>query len=201
MNIHDLEIELEPDDEIDLEPDDVVFAADKRVIDLDGRMRVDGCNISKANVCHYFGREIPGAEALGLGPDSIYALYRHPKALAAAAASFNVVPLMLTHVATSANDPQKQLIAGTVSNVRYRHPYLVGDIVVWDAEAIRVIEDESKRELSSAYRYVVDMTPGRSPEGEAYDGIMRPGSIIANHVALVAEGRAGSDVMVKDSAN
>jgi uncharacterized protein len=72
---------------------------------------------------------------------------------------------------------------------------------VWNAEAIRVVEDETKRELSSAYRYQADMTPGLSPDGEAYDGIMRPGSIIGNHVALVAEGRAGSDVMVKDSAN
>lgn len=202
MNInYDAEIDLEPDDlEIDLEPDDVVFAADRRVIDVDGRMRVDGCNISRATVNPYFGREIPGWEQLGLGADSIYMLYRHPKALAAAAASFENLPLMLDHVPTSANEPQKQFIAGVVSNVRYRHPFLQADICVWSADAIRVIEDESKREISCAYRYVVDMSPGRTPDGQAYNGFMVPGSIIGNHVALVAEGRAGSDVVVKDSA-
>jgi hypothetical protein len=69
---------------------------------------------------------------------------------------------------------------------------------VWSDDAIRVIEDESQRELSSAYRYSVRMEPGRTPEGEMYDGFMVPGSIIGNHVALVETGRAGHDVKVKD---
>jgi uncharacterized protein len=198
--VMDMDIELEEDDEISLEPDDV-FGMDKRTVTVDGRLIVDGCNISRATVNPYFGREIPGAQELGLGADSIYMLYRTPAALKAAASSFEAVPLMLTHVATSANDPQKQLIAGTVSNVRYRHPFLVGDIAVWSADAIRVIEDETQRELSCAYRYSVRMEPGRTPDGQAYDGFMEPGSIIGNHVALVETGRAGPDVMVKDSAN
>lgn len=41
------------------------------------------------------------------------------------------------------------------------------------------------------------MTPGTTPTGEVYDGIMR--DIIGNHVALVETGRAGSDVLVADS--
>ncbi len=41
------------------------------------------------------------------------------------------------------------------------------------------------------------MTPGVTPNGEPYDGIMR--DIIGNHVALVERGRAGSDVLVADS--
>lgn len=191
------DIELEEDEEIFLEPDDVL-AADKRTVTVDGRLIVEGCNISAARANPYFGREIPGYEALGLAADSIYMIYRHPKALAAAAASFEAVPLMLTHVSTSAADPQKDLIAGTVSNVRYRHPMLIADIAVWSDDAIRVIEDESQRELSSAYRYSVRMEPGRTPEGEMYDGFMVPGSIIGNHVALVETGRAGHDVKVKD---
>jgi uncharacterized protein len=199
--VMDMDIELQEGDlEIHLEPDDPVLAADKRTVTVDGRLIVEGCNISAARANPYFGREIPNYQELGLGADSIYMIYRHPKALAAAAASFEAVPLMLTHVSTSAADPQKDLIAGTVSNVRYRHPMLIADIAVWSDDAIRVIEDESQRELSSAYRYRVKMQPGRTPEGEAYDGFMVPGSIIGNHVALVETGRAGPDVMVKDSA-
>jgi hypothetical protein len=41
------------------------------------------------------------------------------------------------------------------------------------------------------------MTPGVSPQGEKYDGVMR--DIVGNHVALVKEGRAGADVVVGDS--
>jgi hypothetical protein len=51
--------------------------------------------------------------------------------------------------------------------------------------------------LSSAYRYRADMTPG-THEGEPYHGVMR--HIVGNHVALVREGRVGSDVVVGDAA-
>jgi uncharacterized protein len=97
---------------------------------------------------------------------------------------------------TSANDPQKPLVAGVVSNVRWKAPYLVADICVWDADTIRVIESGEQQELSAGYRYVVDMTPGRSPDGEAFDGRML--SIIGNHVALVAEDRVGPDAFVRE---
>jgi len=50
--------------------------------------------------------------------------------------------------------------------------------------------------LSAGYYYTADMTPG-TYEGVAYDGVMR--NIRFNHVALVVEGRAGSDVVVGDS--
>jgi hypothetical protein len=63
-------------------------------------------------------------------------------------------------------------------------------------EGIDLVESEIQKELSSAYRYRADMTPG-SYEGENYDGVMR--DIVGNHVALVKEGRAGSDVVVGDS--
>jgi hypothetical protein len=40
------------------------------------------------------------------------------------------------------------------------------------------------------------MTPG-TIDGQSYDGVMR--DIVANHVAIVVEGRAGPDVVVGDS--
>ena len=69
-------------------------------------------------------------------------------------------------------------------------------LTVWDRAAIDAIEDGSFRELSCAYRYDPDFTPG-SYEGTPYDFIMR--NIRGNHVALVEEGRAGPDVVVADS--
>jgi uncharacterized protein len=179
------------------------LAQDRRTVDTDGRLHVPGCRISKANVCPYLGREIPGWQQLGLSADRVYNLYRTPELLRAAADSFNNVPLMLEHVPVSADAPQAELIAGTVSNARYDHPYLVADVAAWTREAIDGIVSDERRELSCAYRYVPSMIAGTSPDGVRYDGRMEPPPPkigAANHVALVAEGRAGPDVTVADGA-
>src|SRR5262249_20752731 len=69
-------------------------------------------------------------------------------------------------------------------------------LVVWPQHAIQDRESDARQELSCGYRYTADMSPG-SYEGEPYDGVMR--DIQGNHVALVTEGRAGSDVVVGDA--
>jgi len=193
---NDTDIELEEDDEIFFDDEDTGLAFDRRTVDVNGRMQIPDCNISKACVNPYFGREIPGFDVLGLNPDSIYNLYRHPKELAKAAASFDAIPLMIEHVATTASNPQKSFMAGTVSNVRWKAPFLVGDVCVWDSDAIAVIESGEQQELSCGYAYVADMTPGITPEGERYEGVMR--SIVGNHVALVQEGRVGPEAKVRE---
>ena len=169
-----------------------------RRVDADGRLHVAISPISKANVCPYFGREIPGGEAMGLDPDRIYQLYRDPGELAKAVATFNNIPLLSRHIAVSAADPQKEFVVGaTGSNAEFAAPFLRNSLVIWDASAIAGVQTNEQRELSSAYRYVADMTPGVSPEGVPYDGRMT--EIVGNHVALVPVGRAGADVLVSDS--
>ena len=168
-----------------------------RSIDQDGRLRVEWANISKANVCPYLGSEIPDAEALGLDPKQIYKLLRDPDELAKAAPSFNNIPLLSEHVPVSADDHRPGLVVGaTGSDAEFVAPYLRNSLVVWAADAIKGIENDEQRELSCAYRYVADMTPG-TYRGESYSGVMR--QIRGNHVALVQKGRAGSDVVVGDS--
>lgn len=168
-----------------------------RTIDVDGRMHVEISNISKATVNPYRGSEIPDWEALGLDANRIYFLLRDPEELARAAPTFNNIPLLSKHIPVSAAEPQKEFVVGaTGSNASYQAPYLKNSLVVWDAVAIALIESEEQKELSSAYRYRADMTPGVY-EGVAHDGVMR--DIRGNHVALVEVGRAGPDVVVGDS--
>lgn len=172
--------------------------ASVRTFDADGRMHVPSCRISKANVCPYLGREIPNARALGLDPNRVYMLYRDPEELKLAADSFRNLQLMMVHTKVNAANPKSEITVGTVGNVSFDGMYLVSDqLTVWDADGITLIESEEARELSSSYRYRADMTPGVSPEGVAYDGVMR--DIKGNHVALVRSGRAGSDVVVNDA--
>lgn len=172
--------------------------ASVRTFDGNGRLQVKVSNISKANVCPYFGREIPGADKLGLDPEKIYRLWRHPDELKKAVATFNNIPLLSIHTPDFPGDPPREYRVGvTHSNADFDGTYLTNGLSVWDNSAIAGIETEEQEELSSSYQYVADMTPGTTPNGEVYDGIMR--DIIGNHVALVETGRAGSDVLVADS--
>lgn len=172
--------------------------ASVRTFDGNGRLQVKVSNISKANVCPYFGREIPGADKLGLDPEKIYRLWRHPDELKKAVATFNNIPLLSIHTPDFPGDPPRKYRVGvTHSNADFDGTYLTNGLSVWDNSAIAGIETEEQEELSSSYQYVADMTPGTTPNGEVYDGIMR--EIIGNHVALVETGRAGSDVLVADS--
>lgn len=174
--------------------------ASVREVDQDGRLHVEITNISKANVCPYLGKEIPGYEEMGLDPERIYKLLRHPDELARATATFNNQPLLSQHVPVFAADYAEQakkfVVGATGSDAVFEPPYLRNSLVVWDGAAISAIKSGEQRELSCGYHYEPDMTPGIH-DGEKYDGVMR--NIVGNHVALVREGRAGPDVVVGDS--
>ncbi|WP_277966719.1 DUF2213 domain-containing protein [Pantoea trifolii] len=172
--------------------------ASVRSFDGNGRLQITKTNISKANVCPYYGREIPNAEALGLDPDKIYRLWRHPDELKKAASTFNNIPVLCIHTPDFPGDPPRQYRVGTThSNCEFDGTYLTVGMSIWDNSAIAGIETEEQRELSASYQYVADMTSGITPDGDEHDGIMR--DIVGNHEALVETGRAGSDVLVADS--
>lgn len=167
-----------------------------RTIDADGRLHVAKSHISKANVCVYYGKEIPGYEALGLVPDQVYRLLRDPVELERAAPTFARLPVLSEHVPVTVDTPRPDLVVGAIgSEITFTPPYLDADLCVWDATAIAGIETDKVRELSCAYRYVPVMEPGEF-EGQPYDGRMT--EIQGNHLALVEVGRAGSDVVVAD---
>lgn len=168
-----------------------------RTVDADGRLHIDKSHISKANVCPYYGREIPGYDALGLDPDKVYQLLRDPAELEKGAATFARLPILSEHVPISADEPRQDLIVGAIgSDVAFNAPYLDADLSIWDSRAIAGIETDKIKELSCAYRYVPVMEPGEF-DGIQYDGRMT--EIQGNHLALVTIGRAGSDVVVADS--
>ena len=168
-----------------------------RSYDQDGRLHVESSNISKVTVNPYYGSEIPNYQQLGLEPKKVYYLLRDPEELKKAAPTFNNLPLLSKHIPVSADEPQKEVIAGTTgSDTVFEDGYLKCSLAVWDAEAIAGIESGEQVELSSAYHYTADMTAGEF-EGRHYDGVMR--DIVGNHVALVDVGRAGRDVVVSDA--
>lgn len=182
------------------ETSSVVFdRASVRRNDENGFLHVATSRISKAAVNPYYGREIPAYESFGLDPDKIYQVLRPVDELKKAAPTFNNLPILLRHEPISADDIQdsKDLIIGsTGTDAEFDGTYLNNSLAFYDADFISRIESGEQRELSSAYRYTPVMESGTF-EGKPYT--IKMTDIIGNHVALVEEGRAGSDVLVGDS--
>lgn len=168
-----------------------------RSYDQDGRLHVKVSHLTKACVNGYHGNEIPGWEKLGLDPYRVYQLLRDPAELQKAVPTFNNIPLLDQHIPVTAADAKRERVIGsTGSEAAWNDPYIDNSLVFWTDPAIILIERNEQRELSSAYRYKPVMTPGVF-QGAPYDGVMT--EIQANHVALVEDGRVGSDVVVMDS--
>jgi 8-oxo-dGTP pyrophosphatase MutT (NUDIX family) len=175
--------------------------ATTRSYDNNGFMSSEKSNISKATVNPYYGREInatmknkPGW--VPLKDEQQYNLLRHPEELAKAAPTFNGLPILNNHVALNSSKFKPEMVIGaTGSDSEFSDPYLSNSLKFWRKPHIDDIEDGRKSQLSSAYSYEADMTPGEY-NGVPYDGVMR--NIKGNHVALVKEGRAGPDVVVED---
>lgn len=171
-----------------------------RRYDKNGNLHVAVSHLTKAQVRPYYGSEIPDWKRYGLDPERIYQGYCPPEELSRPETieSTNGIPIQLNHHPDYADAPQiKTRIGSTGTDGAFRDPYLDNSLHFTVEDAIRRIIDGSMRELSLSYRYTPDFTPGKSPDGESYDFVMR--DITANHVALVEQGRAGRDVLVHDS--
>lgn len=161
------------------------------------RLHVKRAPISKAGVNPYYGREIPKGQELGLDPAKVYRLLRDPDEIRKGASTSHNVPLLDKHVPHSADEHDGDITVGTVgSEAEYEHPYLYNSLAVWSRDGRDHVDSKSQKELSSAYGYDADMTPG-TYEGEPYDGVMR--NMKWNHVCLVKKGRAGSDVALDEA--
>ncbi len=170
-----------------------------REFDRDGRMHIAEANVCKACVSPYRGGEIPDWEKMGLEQDRIYKLLRDPDELEKAAPTLNGVQLLRKHIPVSADDHQPWDVVGAVgTTARWDAPFIKNGLSIWSGPDIEGVKSGEKRELSPGYHYKAVMGPGTF-DGEAYDGKMT--DIVFNHVAIVTDGRQGSDVIIGDSAD
>lgn len=173
-------------------------SASVRHKDANGYLHIDSSHISKEQVAGYYGAEIGPVEGADIKPDVIYYGYRPGAELERAADTFNGIPVLFEHHSEGAENPCKEFRVGsTGTDAAYNAPYLDNSLHITDSVAIAAIESGEYRELSCAYGFVMEWTPGEF-NGQKYDFIMR--DIQGNHVALVNEGRAGHDVRVADAA-
>ncbi|WP_211561028.1 DUF2213 domain-containing protein [Gluconobacter sp. Dm-62] len=177
---------------------DTIMALDRSVrrIDADGHLHVERCVLSAAVVSPYYGREINGAERLGLDPDTIYWMYRDADALREAASSMNGKPLIEIHQPVSAEDHPREITVGSVNNATFQAPDLIGELSIWDGDAIKRIQDGSKRCVSAGYAYETVPETGEI-NGQRYT--LKMVNIRFNHLALVEEPRVKTAI-IGDSA-
>lgn len=171
-----------------------------RTVDDNGFLHVKISPLTRVQVAPYYGKEIPGWQSLGLEANKIYKGYRPESELQKASTlnSVNGIPIQLRHHPDFADSPAKETrIGATGTDAKFTYPFLMNSLHFFDKKAKELIESDALRELSLAYRYKPDFTPGKAPNGQDYDFVMR--DISGNHLALVEQGRAGHQVLVYDS--
>lgn len=147
--------------------------------------------ITKGTVLEYLGHEI------GLTDSRVNQTIKVNRTIeelskAETLKSFEGMPLTITHPddkEVSAED-WKEKTVGHIQNVRVDGNYIICDAYIQDKSAIELLKDKDIRELSVGYEPADIQERG----GKFYHENIR-----ANHVAIVAEGRAGSDCRLQDS--
>ena len=173
-------------------------AQDKKEEDVNGFWLIPDNPMTKIGVFPYLGRQISPE----LEPDRIYQVLRPEEELARPETleSLKLIPLINDHtmIGTQAGmKPAEEVgVEGTTgTNVKVSEPLLTNDLKCY-TENIKKLISSGKKALSMGYRCRYELTSGEF-EGQHYDAIQR--DIIFNHIALVDEGRMGSDVRVMDS--
>ena len=93
-------------------------------------------------------------------------------------------------------DTFKKYTVGTVlSKGKVDGDFVTIDVTIKDKSAIEAVES-GKVQLSAGYKAEYEMTPGKTPDGQSYDGIQK--DIKINHVAIVKKARAGAQARLLD---
>ena len=150
--------------------------------------------IARAGEQEYHGSELPGIDA---GPTGVIVMMREEAEVFAPAtmASFEGKPLVLGAHPPEGVTPEnaKILTVGSMQNIRRgqgaESDLLIADLLVTSADAIDAVMTGRMREVSCGYMCDVERAgPGRAAQRR----------ITGNHLAIVADGRAGSRVAIKD---
>jgi hypothetical protein len=177
--------------------DKIELSINQKQITDEGYLVTDGV-IARTGIQEYYAFEF-GAD-VGAKPTDVIKLYRPPEEVFApdSISSFENAPVTIDHPASDVTaDNWAQLAKGEATNVcRQGSDKMAAKLTIKDKEAVKVIMD-GKKQLSNGYRFTLDMTPGISPQGEAYDGVQR--DIKGNHVAIVDRARCGSVCTILDN--
>lgn len=168
-----------------------------RSVTRDGYLVAPGV-LARTGIQTYLAYELGGID--GLDPMQQLKLYRPPEEVfnPESISSFDSNPITIEHPPQGfvTSDNWQELAKGEVRDIRRGGAdHLVGTLTVRSSDAITAIQS-GKSQLSNGYTFTLDLTPGVTAAGEAYDGVQR--GIRGNHLAIVDSARCGPACRILD---
>ncbi len=184
-----------------------------REIDENGYLTVHNCLLLPSGIMEYLGAELLEGndssnsniiDGITIDPDKIYKLNISDYELEKSLDSFKLIPIVNEHVflGKDGKNPKDYQEGSVGENLEIRNikdenkniyrNYIVGTLKFTNPDTIKLIEEGIKEELSTSYTNDLKRSNNNSYDFEVIN-------IVANHIALVEKGRAGSKVRVSNN--
>lgn len=164
-------------------------SASNRTKDKNGFLIVKNNPIAKAGVFDYYLKEIDKDS----DSEEIVKVFRSFDDLEKNKDLFIQKPIMYEHKWVGEDENKADGAIG--SEVRAVSPYLYADLIIYNPELIEKIESGEIVEISPGYE-AKTIKQGGSYDGVDYQYLQKLESV--NHIAVVPQGRSGSDLRIKD---
>lgn len=159
---------------------------------------VPGMIAASDNVQPYLAKELGLDKTMGLPPTKVVRVFRPKAEVDKAASTFDGLPVTLEHPTRMVNAKTWRTVArGETRATKAVDSGLESELLIRDDQLIQEVEAGTRKELSAGYDFHIELTPGKSPKGEAYDAIAS--DFIGNHVAVTKTARGGHDCRVADA--
>lgn len=166
------------------------------------RRTSDGYLVAEARVART-GIQIYRGSDIGLYDKDTVRVYRPPEEVFGREAmrTYANRPVTMEHPPqmVDADSWKSTAIGQTGEDVVRDGEYVRVPLLLMDGEAINVVSDGTKKELSMGYTAEIEIADGTTPDGERYDAIQR--NLRMNHLAVVAKARGGSELRIGDTRN
>ncbi len=170
----------------------------KRIRTPQGFLICKDVTLAKPMVKEYYAGELGVVD--GFEPTDIINIYTPPDVLFGQPVldGYNGSDTVMMHPKGNqlTSENYKEHVIGTAKNVRAENGYLVADLTIKDKWAIEAIEYDDVKQISLGYAAELDMTAGTTETGQEYHGQWV--GMVADHVAVVREGRCGDDCKIGD---
>lgn len=178
--------------------DKASFKTTSRTYDDCGFLHVPG-RVSKTGTQKYLRKEL----GLDGDPNGVVTVYRPADEVFAAdsLASFDGADVTVMHPGELVNAKNyRKTSVGLVRGAgRPDGDFVTADLIIKDADAIKMVEERGFVELSAGYTAEYEHSPGTTDDGTEYDYVQR--NIRINHAALLPAGaaRAGRQARIFDN--
>lgn len=177
--------------------DFVELPASARVITNEGYLKAPA-QIARTGVQEYFASELGLDKSRGYDANKLVRLLRPSEEVGASDTirSFDGQAMAVGHPPKGINASNWRTVAvGDFANVKMAGDYMLADVTVRDAAAVAKVQAGTSQ-LSCGYDFDLDLTPGTTGDGQAYDGVQR--NIRGNHLSIVDRARGGLGCRIGD---